>query len=81
MQFCTTILKVEPTQEWLGRVDPDGDLIVVVGVRREESDKRAAWPEWIEQSALDGAPEVPRELLGLGELVEQLVCMGHLSTP
>jgi hypothetical protein len=34
--------------------DPDQELISVVGVRREESAKRGSWPEWTEESELDG---------------------------
>lgn len=54
MQFCTTQLKIEPTLAWLAEHDPDGDLVGVVGIRREESARRAAWPDWTETSALDG---------------------------
>lgn len=54
MQFCTTMLKIEPTMALLNRIDPDGDMIGVVGIRREESARRASWPEWTESSALDG---------------------------
>lgn len=54
MQFCTTMLKIEPSLAWLDANDPDGDLILVVGVRREESARRQAWPEWIDDSPIDG---------------------------
>lgn len=54
MQFCTTELKIRPTMLWLAKEDPDGELIGVVGVRREESSRRATWPEWTEDSELDG---------------------------
>lgn len=54
MQFCTTMLKIEPSQAWLDEVDPAGDMIAVVGIRREESARRSQWPEWTEESPLDG---------------------------
>jgi 3'-phosphoadenosine 5'-phosphosulfate sulfotransferase (PAPS reductase)/FAD synthetase len=54
MQFCTTMLKIEPSLAWLDEVDPAGDMIAVVGIRREESAKRSQWPEWTEDSPLDG---------------------------
>lgn len=41
MQFCTSILKEGPTLELLERIDPDGDIIIVTGRRREESQNRA----------------------------------------
>lgn len=41
MQFCTSELKEKPTTELLERIDPDGDLIIVTGRRREESQNRA----------------------------------------
>ena len=50
MQFCTTVLKIEPAQVWLDEVDPDREAVCAVGVRREESRARAAWPEWAESS-------------------------------
>lgn len=54
MQFCTTLLKIKPTLEWLEHVDTDGDLDVAVGVRREESDARADFPEVVVRSLADG---------------------------
>jgi 3'-phosphoadenosine 5'-phosphosulfate sulfotransferase (PAPS reductase)/FAD synthetase len=54
MQFCTTLLKIEPTIELMRGLDPSRELIAVVGVRREESARRASWPEWTEESDLDG---------------------------
>lgn len=44
MQFCTSVLKIEPTQRWLDDVDPEKRAIVMVGVRREESSNRATFP-------------------------------------
>jgi len=54
MQFCTTMLKIEPSLSWLDQVDPQGNLTAVVGIRREESSKRANWPEDVEDSPMDG---------------------------
>ncbi len=39
-QFCTAHLKGLPFLEWIDEVDPDGDAIVMIGKRREESVKR-----------------------------------------
>jgi 3'-phosphoadenosine 5'-phosphosulfate sulfotransferase (PAPS reductase)/FAD synthetase len=49
-QFCTEHLKEAPALEWLGKVDPAADSICMIGVRREESDNRATFPEWTEIS-------------------------------
>jgi hypothetical protein len=53
MQFCTSELKIRPTVLWASKVDPGRDLIGVVGVRREESERRSQWPEWVEDSEMD----------------------------
>lgn len=54
MQFCTTILKLEPAQKWLDKHDPDKNADCLVGVRRSESARRATWPEWVEESENHG---------------------------
>lgn len=53
-QFCTEELKKKPALEWMQANDPDGDLICMVGIRREESDNRAQFPEWTEESEEHG---------------------------
>jgi 3'-phosphoadenosine 5'-phosphosulfate sulfotransferase (PAPS reductase)/FAD synthetase len=53
-QFCTEMLKEAPALVWLDQVDPNGDLICTIGVRREESANRATHPEWIEESPKHG---------------------------
>lgn len=50
MQFCTEHLKIKPSLAWLNRVDPDGLVTCLVGVRREESAKRRSFPEFTEAS-------------------------------
>jgi hypothetical protein len=50
MQFCTEELKVEPTLSWLRMHDPEGIAETVLGVRREESAARLAWPEYVPSS-------------------------------
>lgn len=47
MQFCTEILKIAPTMSWLSINDPEGVATLCCGVRREESNARALWPEWV----------------------------------
>jgi 3'-phosphoadenosine 5'-phosphosulfate sulfotransferase (PAPS reductase)/FAD synthetase len=46
LQFCTQELKMAPTAEWLKAHDPECKAVGVIGVRREESRNRAAFPEW-----------------------------------
>lgn len=53
-KFCTTYLKIVPYQKWVEEVDPDKDAVCLVGIRREESQRRSNWPEWIEESETDG---------------------------
>jgi len=47
MQFCSSVLKTQPTNAWLNEVDPGRDAIIYVGVRREESQNRANHPRSI----------------------------------
>jgi 3'-phosphoadenosine 5'-phosphosulfate sulfotransferase (PAPS reductase)/FAD synthetase len=53
-QFCTTELKILPTQKFLDEIDPEKEVICLNGVRREESRERSAWPEWTEESERHG---------------------------
>jgi 3'-phosphoadenosine 5'-phosphosulfate sulfotransferase (PAPS reductase)/FAD synthetase len=53
-QFCTTELKIKPTQVLLEQVDPLGEATCINGVRRQESRERSQWPEWTEESARHG---------------------------
>lgn len=47
-RFCTQVLKILPTLAWLSIHDPAGLAETLCGVRREESDDRALWPEWVD---------------------------------
>lgn len=58
MQFCTLHLKIEPTLAWLDKHDPMGLATCCVGVRREESNNRKDFPEYIESSANHGGRAV-----------------------
>lgn len=49
-QFCTENLKEIPAQKWMATVDPEGDAVCMVGIRREESANRSQFPEWVEES-------------------------------
>jgi 3'-phosphoadenosine 5'-phosphosulfate sulfotransferase (PAPS reductase)/FAD synthetase len=49
MQFCTEILKRQPSLDWMDSNAPPGST-VVVGVRRAESARRADWPERMDAS-------------------------------
>jgi 3'-phosphoadenosine 5'-phosphosulfate sulfotransferase (PAPS reductase)/FAD synthetase len=54
MAFCSYELKIKPAMEWLEKIDPEKNATCLVGVRREESAKRAQWPEWVEESENHG---------------------------
>lgn len=54
MRFCTSELKIMPATRFMDTIDPEKQSVVVVGVRREESTKRANWPEWVESSDRQG---------------------------
>jgi 3'-phosphoadenosine 5'-phosphosulfate sulfotransferase (PAPS reductase)/FAD synthetase len=53
-QFCTAALKEEPALQWLDGIDPEKDTVCMIGIRREESDNRATFPEWVEESEKHG---------------------------
>ena len=44
MQFCTSVLKTEPTKIWLQENDPEKKAIIYIGIRREESTNRSNHP-------------------------------------
>jgi 3'-phosphoadenosine 5'-phosphosulfate sulfotransferase (PAPS reductase)/FAD synthetase len=76
MQFCTLHLKIEPALAWLDRNDPDRKATCMVGVRREESANRAAFPEFVENSGNHGgrtcwAPLVDVKKTGRDLLIER----------
>lgn len=54
MQFCTEELKIKPFTAFVDSVDPEREATVAVGIRREESDGRANWPEHVENSDRHG---------------------------
>ena len=62
-QFCTMYLKELPALAWLDQVDPDKDAICMVGIRREESDNRATFPEWTEESEKHGGRSLEAPLV------------------
>jgi 3'-phosphoadenosine 5'-phosphosulfate sulfotransferase (PAPS reductase)/FAD synthetase len=53
-QWCSYILKILPGQQWLEQHDPDARAICVVGVRREESEERRNFPEYLANSGNHG---------------------------
>lgn len=53
-QWCSFILKIEPGQRWLAQHDPEARAVCLIGVRREESEDRADFPEWLPRSANHG---------------------------
>jgi len=46
IQFCTQELKIAPSIKWLEDNDPQATSVQLIGVRREESANRAAFPEF-----------------------------------
>jgi 3'-phosphoadenosine 5'-phosphosulfate sulfotransferase (PAPS reductase)/FAD synthetase len=53
-QWCSNILKIEPGARWLKEHDPDARAVCLIGVRREESDDRKDFPEWLIRSMNHG---------------------------
>ncbi|WP_244563789.1 phosphoadenosine phosphosulfate reductase family protein [Ensifer aridi] len=53
-QWCSYVLKILPGQQWLAENDPERSAICLVGVRREESQDRANFPEYLINSANHG---------------------------
>ena len=58
MQFCTGELKEKPTLELLARIDPDCELTIVTGRRREESQNRRDLAQHQDESAKHGGRDV-----------------------
>jgi 3'-phosphoadenosine 5'-phosphosulfate sulfotransferase (PAPS reductase)/FAD synthetase len=58
MQFCTGELKEKPTIKLLDDLDPDKELIVVTGRRREESQNRADLAQYQDESVKHGGRDV-----------------------
>jgi 3'-phosphoadenosine 5'-phosphosulfate sulfotransferase (PAPS reductase)/FAD synthetase len=54
MQFCTLHLKIEPAMRWLDENDPEKQATCLVGVRREESQARRTFPEFLDESPNHG---------------------------
>ncbi len=53
-QWCSYRLKILPGMQWLEQHDPDARAICLIGVRREESDDRADFPEYLANSGNHG---------------------------
>lgn len=53
-QWCSFRLKIEPGIRWLAEHDPEARAVCLVGVRQEESDKRANFPEYLVNSGNHG---------------------------
>jgi len=67
MQFCTGALKTGPTLGLLKEIDPEGDLIVVTGRRREESNNRAGLPMNEEETTIYEGRDVFNPLVEFDE--------------
>lgn len=63
MQWCTQHLKEKPSSEFYEKRDPDGDLIIVTGRRRAESQNRANLSMWQYESEKHGGRDVYNPLV------------------
>ena len=57
-QWCSGLLKGVPFLKWIDAIDPDCEAVVLIGKRREESNKRANTPEFIGSSEYHGGRKV-----------------------
>ena len=76
-KWCTRILKQEPWLRWADKIDPDAEMTCVVGVRREESAKRAAWPEHTPDSDRHGGRDLWAPLVRMREPERDQVLRRH----
>lgn len=67
MQFCTGELKEKPTELLMQKIDPDAELVIVTGRRREESQNRADLPLWQYESEKHGGRDVWNPIAMLNE--------------
>ena len=44
-QFCTEHLKLAPIRDWLNKIRGDSEVIMYVGIRADESERRSKMPE------------------------------------
>jgi 3'-phosphoadenosine 5'-phosphosulfate sulfotransferase (PAPS reductase)/FAD synthetase len=58
IQFCTSVLKIEPAQRWLALNDPEGLAVCLNGKRRAESTNRATTEEWVRESSGHGGRDL-----------------------
>ena len=74
-QFCTIELKAKPALRFLDEIDPHKECTCVVGIRREESRRRAQWPEYVEESERHGGRALWAPLVRvLKKERDELVC-------
>ena len=66
-QYCTGELKILPAIKWLDEIDPDKKAIVLIGVRREESQNRKDFPEVVEVSPNHGGRKCVAPMVGFTE--------------
>lgn len=58
-RWCTSHLKTVPAARWLAA--QDGEVVNVVGIRREESTRRAQMPEWESMGRVEVNPAIRLE--------------------
>jgi len=66
-QFCTTELKIRPSMAWLEENDPDRRAVILVGLRREESEHRKNAPHYRLNSPNDGRRTMIAPLVEMNE--------------
>lgn len=67
MQWCTQELKEKPSNEFYEKRDPDCNLIIVTGRRREESQNRANLELWQYESKKHGGRDVYNPIAGFSQ--------------
>lgn len=67
MQWCTQYLKEEPSNDFYDKKDPNCELIIVTGRRREESQNRASLGLWQYESEKHGGRDVYNPLVNFKE--------------
>ena len=68
MQWCTTHLKEQPSNDFYEKHDKECDSIIVTGRRRAESQNRANLPKWQYDSKKHGGRDVYNPLVSFTDL-------------
>ncbi len=80
-QFCTGELKIVPAIAWLESIDPEKRAIVIVGLRREESQARVNTPDFLESSPNHGGRKCVYPLARIQEIDRNNIVRDFGFTP